>query len=242
VLLREVPWWNRSERRMAPEHDETAEALNETEVRFSIRSLLIVTAGVAAATAAIAAFIRRFPADERLRLAAYWGVATAILASLVIYQARRRYLAESKAGQVHFLLHRHSFFFPRVPWLATGLFGAFSLLVALFAGAITTIGLADSHAWFHLDGTIFAWIFAATGIAAMWWRRVRLAEHGVVVRNEFARWEECRWYWDTCNKDVLVIDASKKPGLGSVALKIPAGKREAIVALLAAKCRQGSFL
>jgi hypothetical protein len=219
-----------------------SEALNETEVRFSIRSLLIVMAGIAAATTAIAAFIRRFPADARLRLAAYWSVAAAVLLGLVIYQARRRYVAESKAGQVRFLLHRHSYFFPRAPWLATGLFGAFSLLLALFAGAISTIGLADTRGWFNLDATIFAWIFAATGIAAMWWRRVRLAEHGVVVRNEFVRWDECRWYWDACNKDVLVIDASKRPGLGSVALKIPAGKREGVVALLGAKSRQGSFL
>ena len=50
-----------------------------TDVRFSIRAMLIVMAVVAVATSAVAAYIRSFPADLRMELTLYWGVLAASL-------------------------------------------------------------------------------------------------------------------------------------------------------------------
>jgi hypothetical protein len=222
------------------DHDGTAKSLNETEVRFSLRSLLIMTAGVAAATAAIAAFVRRFPPAARLRLAAYWGVSATVLVALVVYHARKRHLAELKAGHVHFRLSQHSYFFPHAPAAARALFGVFSLLAGLLAGMVSSIIVADSGAWFILDWTVFGLMFAATGVTAMWWRQVRLAENGIVVRSEFVRWENCRWYWDPCDPDVLVLDTSKTTNRASVPLTVPAAKREALLKFLEAKAQWGT--
>jgi len=227
---------------MMTEPNDRAGSLNDTEVRFSVRSLLILTAVIAATTSVVAAFIRSFPPNDQLRVALYWGVTAAFLLGLVICHARWRFAAERKAGKVHFLFHRHSYFFPRAPWLAAAAFAAFSLVASLIIGAVMSIGVADKRQWFRLDAILFVLMFATPGIVAVWWRRIRLAEHGIVVRSEFVRWEDCRWYWDACNKDVLVINSSRNGEFGSAAMRIPIEQREPVLALLGEKCRQGSFL
>jgi hypothetical protein len=42
-----------------------------------------------------------------------------------------------------------------------------------------------------------------------------------------------RWFWDACNRDVIVFEFT---WFNQVALNVPPGSREAIVRFLAATC------
>lgn len=85
------------------------------DVRFSTRALLIIMAVVAVAATSLGAFVRSFPEDVRLKLAAYWGGLIIIIMGVTIYHARRRFIAEKKAGRVLFVLPTHRYFLPRAP-------------------------------------------------------------------------------------------------------------------------------
>lgn len=218
--------------------EKTADATSPrdaTEVRFSIRSALIAMAVVAVVTTALGAFIRQFPTDAQLRLAIYWGFLAAILLALFAYHARRRYVAESKAGRVLFELVRHSYFLPNAPRLATTLVGIVSLLAAPVVWIDGSYSIAIGSP-LHLSSWQFIYATAAcvatsgAGITYFWWRRVRLAENGLVLRSRFIPWEACsRWYWEACSKDVAVISCQPR---SNIALRVPPQDREAIVALL----------
>jgi hypothetical protein len=191
---------------------------------------------VAVVTSGLGAFIRHFPPDARPRLAAYWGFLAVVLVGLIAYHARRRYVAERQAGHVLFLLEQHSYFLPRAPGLAR-VFGA-SLLLAFapFMWVVGSFAIVDgdwSVLWFNPVGvwsTLYCLIAAGSGITLLWWRRVRLAEHGLVIRSKFVPWEHCRrWYWDACSKCVVVLES---PQFKRVAVEVPAEDRAAIESLL----------
>ena len=85
-------------------HNPEIASKDATEVRFSIRAVLIVTALLAVCLSALGAFIRHFPADVQPRLVVLWGTLAAFLIGLVAYHARRRYVAEQQAGACYFRL------------------------------------------------------------------------------------------------------------------------------------------
>ena len=208
-----------------------------TEVRFGMRAMLIVMAVVAVATTALGAFIRHFPNDVQLRLSAYWGILAAILAGLIAFYARQRYLAERKAGHVLFLLTPHSYFIPRAPGLASVVAGTLLLAVAPAMWIVGSFAIALSNSWEHWFramnwSAFYSLIATGTGVTIFWWRRIRLAEYGLVIRNRFVPWENCRWYWDACNKNVLVFEFDVNNRHGSMAVKVPAEDRAAAETLL----------
>lgn len=203
-----------------------------TDVRFSTRSLLIVMGVVAVSATSLGVFIRSFPKDVRLSLAVYWGVLVLIMIGLAVYHARKRYVAEKQAGRVLFLLQKHSYVFPRTPKIGTVLFGGG---LTAFAPAIWIVGsfwiergkiLPLLLNWFTFQGIAFTGI----GFTVLWWRHVRLAEQGLVVRSKFVAWENTtRWYWDACSRKVVVIEVK---GVGRIAAQVPAESRVAIKSLM----------
>lgn len=71
-----------------------------TDVRFSIRFFLIVTAVVAIAATALGAFIRQFSAIAQSRLILYWLLLFIAVGVIVAYVSFRRYRAEKQAGRL----------------------------------------------------------------------------------------------------------------------------------------------
>lgn len=110
-------------------------------------------------------------------LAADWGALVLIIVGLIIYHARKRYVAEQQAGRTLFALRRHSYF---------------------------------------------------------------LAESGRIARSTFFPWERTnRWYWDACNRSVVVISGDK---IDSSAMLVPPEDREAIESLLRQKVQKQHVL
>jgi hypothetical protein len=185
-------------------------ALDATEVRFSIRALLIVTACVAVGTTALGAFLRQFPKEAQLRLLLYWGLLAIILIMLILYHAWRRRTSERQAGRTHFVLTRYNYFLPRSVRWATIIPGTLLLLVAPLYWAYGSFSVAENKpgAWSNAFNwpAIYSVAMCGSGLTLLWWRRVKLTENGVLIRNRFVPWGNCtRWYWDACNKHVIVI-------------------------------------
>lgn len=202
-----------------------ADERSPTDVRFSTRALLFIMAVVAVAATALGAFVRSFPPDRQLSVAVYWCILVVIIIGVTIYHARRRFVAERQAGRVLCVLPTHSYLMPRVPWIGTALVGAF--FVAL--GPAMWIGNSVLLEQSSLMQAVFNWgtycgaSVTGMGITMLWWRNVRLTEHGIVVRSEFITWESSpRWYWDACNKNVLVIENKI---VGRVAAQVPEENR-----------------
>jgi hypothetical protein len=205
-----------------------------TEVRFSIRSLLVAMAVMAVVTSALGAFIRHFPPEAHWRLAIYWGILAAILLAMFAYMARNRYQAERLAGHVLYRLVPHSYFFPRAPGCAITLAGTACLAFAPALWVAYSFSIADPNGvgwWRSIDfNAVYAIFAAGVGISIFWWRRIIVAENGFIKRNDFIPWDDCaRWYWDACNKNVAVIATNTH---GQIVVKVPAERRPAIEALL----------
>jgi hypothetical protein len=215
-----------------------AKSLNQTEVRFSIRSLLILMAVLAVIVSALAAFIRRFPPEARLRLSLYWAVLAALMVAMFIYAARKRYLAESQAGRVIFRLVPHSYMFPRAPGWGYVLMGVGCLAFAPAIWLVDSFWVGDvsNPSWQSVANinVIYAFIAAAAGFSFLWWRRIIVAENGLIIRNMFVPWSDCRsWYWDACNRNVAVVRTNIQ---AMTAMKVPDEDRDAIELLLANNC------
>ena len=88
--------------------------------------------------------------------------------------------------------------------------------------------------WRAFDwSTIYAFVTAGVGFSFFWWQRTIVAENGIIKRNVFVPWSDCRrWYWDACNKNVAVVVTGRR---GSLAMKVPAAEREALATLLTRK-------
>jgi hypothetical protein len=214
------------------------ESHDVTDVRYGTRSLLIGMAAVAATLTALGAFIRLFPADVRPRLVVHWGILFAMLAACVAYNARRRYVAEKKAGTVRFLLTPHNYYFPRMPRFARVVVGTFLLLCgpALWVAESFLIAENANNLWMQLLNwqTYLGAAASGAGMTYLWWhRKVRVCDQGLVVRHSFAPWKDCRrWYRDACYRDVIVLEFQKH---GRTAVKVPDTDRTSMEALLKAR-------
>ena len=211
-----------------------------TDVRFSLQSAFWIMAFVGVASAAVGAFIRQFPADARPRLVLYWAILIVSLIGLLYFKARDRYRAEQAAGRRLFEFQPHSYFFPGMPNVARLVFGFVLLMSGVLVWMFVSVMLAEPK--FRVSFLMIAWtsmwgaMGSAGGVVYLWWnRRIHFCEHGIVVRDRFRPWADCvRFYWDACNKNVLVAQwQSATRGNGSVAVRVPVDDREAVAALVA---------
>jgi hypothetical protein len=210
-----------------------------TEVRFGMRSVMIVMTGVALVLTVIGVQIRRFPADTQLRLSIYWGVFAALLLVMCLIYARRRYEAEKNAGRILFQFTPHSYFLPRVPRFAAILVGVSLVFFGLIIWAAGASAIAEND-WLSSVGKgawqlIFCAVLpAATGIKFLWWhRKVRFCENGVLVRDKSLPWNTYRrFYWDAYYRKVIVVQWSEG---GNTAVRVPRNERERVEAMLQEK-------
>jgi hypothetical protein len=222
----------------------TAARSEPTDVRYSTRSLLLAMVAAAVTFPGLSAFIRHFPSDARPRLIGFWLVLVAMLGACVAYNARRRYLAEKHAGAVRFRLTPHSYYLPRVPALARTAVGAVLLLSApsYWVGISFLVAERPGQLWsMYLGWQTYVMILAsASGMSYLWWHHnVRVCDEGLVVRQTFVPWSKFhRWYWDACDRTVIVLDR-KSDRL--IAMKVPDEDREAVAAFLESKISAAIF-
>jgi hypothetical protein len=194
-----------------PDHtSESPSHHGATDVQFSTRSLLIIMAVVAVAATSLGVFIRSFPEDVRLSLAAYWSFLIVTIIGVIIYHARKRYIAEQQAGRVLFILPTHSYFLPRIPQASRLILATLFLIIgpALWIENSLLIAQGDWKLVWISYCTYLGPVTTGTGITMFWWRNVRLAERGVVIRSKFVPWVKTKhWYWDACDKNVVVIES-----------------------------------
>jgi hypothetical protein len=204
-----------------------------TDVRFGTRSLLLAMVAVAVTLTALSAFLRLFDEDVRGRVVFHWCMFFVLFGGFIAAAAWRRYAAEKHAGRVRFLLAPHSYYFPRMPKIARILAGVGLLVVGPIYWAATSFQARFNYfaVWVQLFNwqTYFAVFVSSVGLAYLWWHRtVRVCDQGFVVRYKMLPWQTVRrWYWDASYADVVVIEFA---GNGRVALKVPAGEREALQA------------
>lgn len=195
--------------------------------------MLIVTTVLAASLSALGAFIRHFPTDVQSRLVGLWSILAVFLVALYGYHAWRRYVAEQQAGRVLLVLVPHSYFIPRAPDFARMLCG--SLLFAIgplfwVAYSFTIAAAPRGGGMFPVEPyMIYGLAGSSAGLTFLWWRRVRIGENGFVVRSRFVPWDNCfRWYWDACNKNVVVVNCAPRTHLAMI---VPPDNRVAINAM-----------
>jgi hypothetical protein len=177
-----------------------------TDVRFSLRSLLIVTVVVAVTAALLGPYIRNLSPDERAPVGAMWAVCITMAAAAIGYQARLRYRLERDAGKRLISLPLHG--------KKLGANASNSLYVigglAIACGVLYLLG---ENVAFHLrqnrpsaiSSLVFAILlraglsamFMVYGISIIWWgRSVQLREHGALRGLHLLRWDHvtnCHW-------------------------------------------------
>ena len=212
-----------------------------TEVRFSTKAILIAMAVIAICASALGAFIRQFPADVQWKLGVFWAVLVVLLAGVTAFLARRRYVAEKRAGRTLYYLEPHSYFLPKAPRAASFIFGGFMLSAAPTCWVFESFRFADrgKDAYGGIDGMeVYALAISAVGITYIWWnRKIRVSENGVLVRNRFYLWSDfTRWYWDACNPGVAVLEFMKQGSApGGAAGKVVPSERDGVTQLLVEK-------
>jgi hypothetical protein len=209
-----------------------------TDVRFSIRSLLILTVVIAVGATLLASQLHRFDSAQQTRLLAYWMVIVAAASATIFYFARARCRAETSGGGVLFVLVPHSYFLPQAPRAASIIAGTALLVCAAGIWSMESImaaGAKSTSDW--LNATFYAnalWGMSSTvGITYIWWgRRIRFCEKGIVIRHLFIPWDEIRlFYWDAVNRNACVLETSP-PRHRRVAATVPLGDRAAIELLM----------
>jgi hypothetical protein len=225
------------------------DTVQSTDVRFSLRSLLILMSVVALLSAAIGPYFRGMDPSKQVRVASLWGVCFLFAATQLGRLARRRYLLEKAAGNKLVELRPGGRYLQRAqPWLvypAGGLLIAFGLLWQFLDSQLISLpsnNFATLQNWYRYLFLLFlyGWLsgtFIARGVATIWWNRtIQLREHGVLHGVRLLRWNhitDCRWSRWTSNLSIEGVD--QRHNDARLDILLPANHVEAVAAILADK-------
>jgi hypothetical protein len=173
---------------------ERAAASEPTDVRFSIRALLVATIAVAVMAAVLGPNFRGIPAGQRMPVAALWGLCLVVTLLQVARLAWRRYRLEFAAGRR----------IVSAPWGGTYSGHAGQWGVFLGAGFAVGVGILNQllvHQKIALTSTRLDQFFdfaiaplisgtcIAFGIGLVWWQRTaQFREHGLLYGLRFMPW------------------------------------------------------
>lgn len=211
----------------------SADRLPPTDVRFSVRALLILMLCVAIVAAVFGFVLRSLPLAARAPAVGSLVVVGLVLIACAAYAARERRSVERLAGTPRFTFTPHSYLFPGAPRIAARLAGAIAMLygvgyllgigaLAWESNRLPAIGTILSHLAYSVMAISF-------GIGALWWNRdVRLSDDGVLLSNQLIPWSDHqRHYWDACRRDAMVLEWQKH---GRTAFCVPTEDRDAVAA------------
>ncbi len=215
--------------------------LEPTHVRFSVRTLLIVTVPVALIAFSAGRIIRVYDQDQQARIVAAWIGWFALVAVWMLAAVIRRIRVEKSAGRT---ITRLSIYGVNPYWrlanrcLVSGylVFSgmAFLSLIAASAADAASLGGALLRA-IYPSAIGMAWL-TAMSIAVWWWGRdVRLTDAGVLWDKRMIRWSEIHERWDP-DRDAVTLSGPDQYGIElKCDVVVPEKQRIEIEALLTEK-------
>lgn len=174
-----------------------------TDVRFSLRSLLIATVLVAVVASVLGQVFRNVAPAERTRVIAQWGICAAFVGLFIGNHMRNRYRLERDAGRKLLELS------PRVRYLPSGkswtrfvggafliALGPLYLLLVVNAPLQPKMPMGLQFWSYFFPGFLSAGAISG-GVAQVWWNRaVQLRENGALYGLRLLRWDHVtnfRW-------------------------------------------------
>jgi hypothetical protein len=181
-----------------------------TDVRFSTRTLLLVTTALALCAALVGLYVRGLQPEDQIRAIVACGVWLTMVAAWILLAARRRFRIEKLAGKA---LLRLPIYGVADHWRRVRLYILSTVLalwglvcmyvVAAQAAHTTTIGQAIICA-FHLPHLVMA-ALAAQSVAVWWWSdHARFSEAGILWDQRLIRWMHARCSWDS-EQEILTL-------------------------------------
>jgi hypothetical protein len=210
---------------------------NRTSIRFSLRTLLLLSTAIALTATAPAVYCSYLPAQQARNVGWLWaGVFGGGLISAVLV-AGERYWMERRAGRRLYALTSTAAWLPKLQsalWLPSQLF---VLAVAIAQIAVWTwlIGRIPGGSEYRIVGVagvamaaaLVFWLFIA-----LWGRQVLLCERGVLYLGRTFAWKRFTKYrWHRRHPEVLILTGRPR----RFAMFVPADQRDKIIALLTEK-------
>lgn len=206
-----------------------------TDVRFSIRGILIATVPVAILATIVGAIFRRMNALEQTRMAVLGMGWLLAVAAWVGYQARRRYLLERVAGHKLFELATLSKLFPRVHWHAAiwrgfgrAAMGLLFLSVCIAPLVVLPSRQGSTPGYFWLIYLVASVVLAAQGIVTIWWRdSMQLRTNGALQGAQFIDWDQVvRISWSDDKRPILTIEGIEHRGSDAIFQAVATGPEQ----------------
>lgn len=225
-----------------PDELPSSKAASEpSDVRFSVRGLLIVMVPVAIASALLGPYFRNIPPEERGRIAMLWGLGLVVALAQLVRFARSRFQIEKVAGGKFFALPRRDKFFLSVGGPGVTLVGGFviialGLLYLVLRGHGSVPARRSSGMFYELVfPALICGTLIARGIMLIWWQRmVQLRANGLLNGLQFLPWSHVtghrveRQNWIVEGVDHRQVDTQFMFG-------VPADQAASVAALLTEK-------
>ena len=218
-------------------HDQPTEP---TDVRFTMRALVIVTIVVAVVAAVLGPFFRIVAPEDRTQVAVHWGICLTLAAGWLVYYARTRYLLERRAGRMLAGLPKYSRQFSSDNRWANRLGGAAMIVLGLFNIAVLANDAGNASGifgavWSYLVPKLIGSCLVAYGITLVWWHgTVQLRERGALYGLRILRWycvTNCHWV--TYAESRLRLEGiDQRHADIQLEMVVPSADREAIKAVL----------
>jgi hypothetical protein len=215
-----------------------------TDVRFSLRSLLIVTIVVAVTAALLGPYLRNQSPDVRTPIGVLWATCLTMAAAALGYQAHLRYRLEHAAGKRLSSLPLHGKKVGRAgssfAFVVGGLLIACGLLYLLTARYMfrPPANAPSAVPYLMLSVPLRAGLcamFIAHGISTIWWgRSVQLRERGVLRGLRLLRWDHVtNCHWSRWSNALYLEGVDQRHRDYQVGISIPNRDLETVGAILA---------
>jgi hypothetical protein len=189
-----------------------------TDVRFSMRLMLLIAVPVAVVAAVAGQCIRAFGPQQQTQIALAWAGWVLLAIGCLALIARKRVRVEKLAGRT---IIRLPIYGMNPNWRVINRYvlsaylmsiGIFELFEIAGRAASSTPMQTALFTLFNLDSIFTAWLLA-TCIALWWWPRdIRLCENGVLSDQRLIPWSDARARWDP-DHDAVTIYGSDQSGV-----------------------------
>jgi hypothetical protein len=223
----------------------SAESPDPTDVRLSIKSLLIVMAAVALLAAALGPYFRTIPAAVLPQVATLWAACIFFVACWLGFHGRKRFCLEREAGKKLLDLSPFNSIFGRRSRWAPFVGGNLMIVLTVFnlilsgrefqrPGAGATTMLAG------LYNGLLCGMLIAVGLSLIWWNRtVQLRSSGVLYGLRMLRWThvtDCRWDAES----ILLEGVDQRQWDFRVGMFVPDCQRDAVAQVVSERIRAPS--
>jgi len=216
----------------------TQAKVEPTDVRFSIRSLLLVMVPVAVLAAVAGQYVRRFEPRQQIQAVIAWAGWFLLAIGWLALTARKRLRVEKLAGRT---IIRLPIYGMNPIWrvITRYMFSAYLMSIGVFV----LIEIADRAAerpsvsaalltLLYPDSLFTAWLLAIC--AALWWwpHDIRLCDDGALSHQQVIRWPDAGERWDPDYDAVTVYGPNQNGAPVHFDMIVPERQRGAVEAFL----------